>query len=151
MRQKYVVGFATTYMNDEFRILLIRKNRPEWQKGRLNGVGGKIESIETPLEAMIREFSEETSTRLMVWQERLILSGLDFRVHFFVSFITNDVMFSIRPRTDENLEIVTLSSINDKRSDSRQYDVIDNLNWIIPICLDIGGPLEFPVRISEEY
>lgn len=41
-------------------VLLIEKQRPEWQKGRLNGVGGKIEPGEADSSAMIREFAEET-------------------------------------------------------------------------------------------
>jgi 8-oxo-dGTP pyrophosphatase MutT (NUDIX family) len=59
------------------QFLLIRKTHPEWMKGKLNGIGGKIEKkeellidpddpgkntwlMETPPEAMIREFYEET-------------------------------------------------------------------------------------------
>lgn len=71
----YVCGFLLSWDLQEF--LLIRKMKPEWQKGKLNGIGGKIEPkhlimtnmehpeddkylMETPQEAMIREFHEET-------------------------------------------------------------------------------------------
>src|SRR5882672_6915589 len=69
----YVCGFMMSY--DLMQFLLIRKTHPEWQKGKLNGIGGKIERkevltsndagweswlMETPFEAMIREFHEET-------------------------------------------------------------------------------------------
>lgn len=40
-------------------ILLVEKDRPDWQKGRLNLVGGKIEPEETPEDAAIRELWEE--------------------------------------------------------------------------------------------
>ena len=40
--------------------LLILKDRPEWQRGRLNLPGGKIEEGETPEEAATRELEEET-------------------------------------------------------------------------------------------
>jgi 8-oxo-dGTP diphosphatase len=53
----YVLGFA---FDDVGRVVLMRKNRPEWQKGRWNGVGGLIEGGETPQVAMAREFKEET-------------------------------------------------------------------------------------------
>ena len=57
---QYEVGFEFTASND--LVLLIRKNRPEWQKGKLNGIGGHIKVGETPLEAMRREFEEEDNT-----------------------------------------------------------------------------------------
>lgn len=40
--------------------LLILKERPAWQKGRLNLPGGKMEAGETPVETAIRELKEET-------------------------------------------------------------------------------------------
>jgi hypothetical protein len=49
---KYVVGLA---FDDEGRVALIEKNRPAWQRGLLNGIGGKIEGDEMPVETMIRE------------------------------------------------------------------------------------------------
>lgn len=51
------------------RVWLIRKNRPGWQAGRLNAIGGKAEPGETfTLDAMVREFREETG--LAVGRER---------------------------------------------------------------------------------
>jgi len=37
----YVCGFMMTWDLQQF--LLIRKTHPDWQKGKLNGIGGKIE------------------------------------------------------------------------------------------------------------
>jgi 8-oxo-dGTP pyrophosphatase MutT (NUDIX family) len=64
-RHRYVVGFI---FNEAFdRILLVFKNRPAWQSGLLNGVGGKIEARDkTPLAAMEREFAEETFARTKI-------------------------------------------------------------------------------------
>ena len=56
MGKGYVLGFM--FSPDMERILLMRKNRPEFQAGKFNGIGGKIEGTETPLQAMIREFEE---------------------------------------------------------------------------------------------
>ena len=60
--QEYVVGFlfdedARRYhKTGHGNVVLIEKNRPAWQAGRLNGVGGHIEIGETPDEAISREF-----------------------------------------------------------------------------------------------
>ena len=50
-------------------VALIRKNRPAWQAGKLNGIGGHIEPGEFPIDAMIREFYEETGakTKMSTW------------------------------------------------------------------------------------
>ena len=58
---RYVLGFAFD-LND--RVLLITKNRPEWQDGLMNGLGGHIEEGEDPHHTMQREGSEETCGKL---------------------------------------------------------------------------------------
>lgn len=55
---QYVLGFM--FNEAESKVILIFKNRPAWQAGKLNGIGGKIEEGETPIQAMNREFAEET-------------------------------------------------------------------------------------------
>lgn len=56
--KEYVLGFM--FDPTLRKVLLVWKDRPTWQKGRLNGIGGHIEAGETPHEAMVREFEEET-------------------------------------------------------------------------------------------
>jgi hypothetical protein len=34
-----VAGFL--FRNNDTEVALIRKNKPDWQKGKLNGIGGK--------------------------------------------------------------------------------------------------------------
>lgn len=79
--QEYACGFL--FSEDRSRVLLIRKRRPAWQAGKLNGVGGKIEPGETPLQAMRREFREEAGVDIADWQQVLRLSGPDWVGHFF--------------------------------------------------------------------
>lgn len=52
------------------KVLLILKSTPEWQHGKINLVGGKIESTETTYVAAARELQEESGLR-----------GFNFRVH----------------------------------------------------------------------
>ena len=59
--REYVLGIRTRPHNDGTpSCVLIRKARPEWQKGKLNVPGGKVEENEPPLFAMTREWVEET-------------------------------------------------------------------------------------------
>jgi 8-oxo-dGTP diphosphatase len=59
--QKYVLVFPYDPTGEPERVMLIRKAKPEWQKGRLNLVGGKVEPGESFDQAAEREFREETS------------------------------------------------------------------------------------------
>lgn len=54
----YVLGFAFSHTMRS--VVLIEKLKPDWQAGKLNGVGGKIEPGENAYDAMAREFFEET-------------------------------------------------------------------------------------------
>ena len=56
---QYVIIF-TRVVNYSNKILLVKKDRPDWQKGRLNLVGGHIEEGETPEQAALRELQEES-------------------------------------------------------------------------------------------
>ena len=65
-------------------VVLIRKNKPSWQSGKLNGVGGHIEEKETPEMAMGREFLEEVDYPYTVgWSGFATLKGEDFEVYIF--------------------------------------------------------------------
>jgi len=124
----YCLGFAFTD-HDNF-VVLIRKNKPAWQKGLLNGVGGKIEEGETPIEAMAREFREETGivTHTPEWLPFTQMSFPSVRVH----------CFAIRlPKGRDNLtqmteEQVGLFSIIDVRNHPK---VIPNLRWLVPMAI----------------
>jgi len=58
--QKYVLIYANPVIGPDSGILLILKNKPAWQVGKLNLVGGKIEPGEEPGQAALRELKEET-------------------------------------------------------------------------------------------
>jgi 8-oxo-dGTP diphosphatase len=67
--KNYVVGFM--FCKEVDKIVLIKKNRPQWQKDQWNGVGGHIESYEKPMDAMIREFREESGVNCDEWNNFL--------------------------------------------------------------------------------
>lgn len=130
---QYVAGFLFSGAKTE--ILLIQKNRPQWQAGKLNGIGGKIEPGETPIEAMRREMREEAGLDIEDWQNFATLEGKGrYIVHMFKAFATG------RPAatslTDESVFWIPLPSL-------RSQPTIPNLAWLVPLALDpdIQGPV----------
>lgn len=119
----YVAGLL--FNQARTNVALIQKNRPLWQQGKLNAIGGKIETNEEPLDAMRREFKEETGQHVEDWRLFLTLVGLTWKVHFFTAF--GD--YTLTTTTDE-----TVFSI--KVADITAYNIIPNLSWIIPMALD---------------
>jgi 8-oxo-dGTP diphosphatase len=136
--QGYACGFL--FSRDRGRVLLIGKRRPAWQAGRLNGVGGKIEPGETPAQALRREFREEAALDVPDWQEVLVLTGPDWRGHFFRAAGDVDAARSV---TDELLEIHAIRPL--------PPDTIPNLRWIIPMLLDddVAGRA-YTVRVIDD-
>lgn len=122
---RFVVGFAFTQMLD--KVLLVMKLRPEWQKGFLNGIGGKIEEGETSLEAMHRECREETGLSLS-WIHKGIMQGINndggaFSCRIFYAY--SEKVIEYRQIEDEILGLYNPSQI-------KSTEVITNLNFLIP-------------------
>lgn len=106
-RQRYVVGLA---MYDH-KVLLIRKCRPLWQAGGLNGVGGKVKKYEDYYSAMIRECNEEAGLVITNWQYLgLLTDNTDYIVKFYKADVPNLEM--ARTLTDETVSIFDLSTLN---------------------------------------
>lgn len=125
--QRYVLGFIFSPAFD--KVLLIEKRKPQWQKGKLNGVGGKIELFETHYAAMEREVFEEVGLRILAgsWNHRLVLQGDDWLVHVFAT--TSPSLSHAVQRELERPIIVPL----DKPLPS---NIIPNLRWMIPLLID---------------
>jgi 8-oxo-dGTP diphosphatase len=125
---EYVAGF----MFSEFgtKVALIQKERPEWQKGNFNAIGGHIEEGEIPLEAMCREFVEETGVSHVSWEQFLVYRGIDYVVYFFVTF--SDDIYYLRTITDETIQVLSVYDIQTKKVSN----IIPNLYWLIPLALD---------------
>lgn len=131
--RKYVVGFLFNRHEDE--VLLIKKRKPEWQRGRLNGIGGSIEVGETPLEAMRREFREETGLDIVHWEKFLtmnVFNGANTEkavVHFFLC--KSDVIENAKTTTRESIHKV-------KTADVHIHKTVNNLSWCINMALSMG-------------
>lgn len=134
--QEYVVGFCFDVERE--RVVLIRKLKPAWQAGKLNGVGGKVELNETHIQAMVREFAEETgvTTEPNDWMRYAKLSGKYFDMQVFCMF-DNSVLTKVKTVEDEKVEIHWLDSKWIKSQ------AISNLPWLISLALDTDQPRIF--------
>lgn len=169
---KYVVGFLFDDAGE--KVALILKKRPVWQEGKLNGIGGKIEkhrpecisntdypasdqmnfqpcncSGETPLEAMEREFEEETGVKVTTWKHYATLSGKTnadlwydtWMVDFFVAFSTVAIQL-VHTQTDEEIRVINVKTL------FADYATIPNLQWLIPMAIT-NYDVDITCRIQE--
>src|SRR5262249_17999964 len=95
----WVVGFLIRNNNE---VVLVMKTHPEWQKGKLNGVGGKIEAGESAEVAMRREFREEAGADVPEpeWREYSLLKERPGDVKFLVAH--GD--YEVTSMTDEKID-----------------------------------------------
>ena len=123
----YTLGFI--FDKELSRVLLIYKQRPDWQKGRLNGVGGKIEQEEQSLACIVREVGEETG--LQTTAEEWICVGEiksnSYRVDVYARVHRGELSDALTV-TDEEIEWCTV--------DELPGEVLPNLHWLIPLALD---------------
>lgn len=120
--KRYVLGFAFDTYGE--RVVLIEKQKPTWQAGKYNGVGGKIEENEDPIDAMVREFEEETgvATEDTDWKLLGYMGGPDWSCDVFY-FHDADVCGNVGTTTDEKVGVFPVNQLP---------AVISNLNWLIP-------------------
>lgn len=131
-KKLYTVGFVFTNGNKD--VLLVRKLKPLWQAGRLNGIGGKFEPGETAAQCIYREGYEEIGHHLG-WDKFCVLRGGNFVCHFFCS---HEQTISTPAQNDVGENLVWASS------HALPDDVIPNLFWLIPLALDktVRRPVE---------
>lgn len=146
---KYSIGFCFSF--DKEKVVLIKKEKPAWQKGRLNGVGGKIELGETAEACMIREFQEETGveTSFENWTKFAIMQGRDWQkdhtgnslaeINCYVTI--NDFIYN-KAATTEKEEI---QKWNVMRILCRPYLIIPNLSVLLPLAL--CTEYEYPINL----
>lgn len=127
--QVYVAGFYFSSRPAGWKVALVRKKKPDWQAGKLNAIGGKVEDDESIFEAMAREFEEEAGKRVDSWELFCSLTGVDYVVHFFRAAGS---FKGIRSMEEEKIEFHWAWNV----LATDDYDIIGNLNWLIPAALE---------------
>jgi 8-oxo-dGTP diphosphatase len=140
MMNKMVVGFAFFHIDC---VCLIRKKRPSWQAGKLNGVGGHIEEGETAKEAMVREFYEEAGVEIPGWTHICIMKGENFHLDVFATQLTEDQWFEVKSNTDEEVEICFIQDLFFENT-------IPNTKFLVPMCREhLDNPDTFKTAVFE--
>lgn len=137
---EYVLGFC--FNEEKTSVVLIRKNKPTWQAGLLNGVGGKIECGESAFEAMVREFKEEVGvkTSTIDWKLFCNLRGKDFTVYCFKCF--NSEAWS--KASQQEVEYVEKHFVQQVY---RPY-CISNVPWLIEMAIDENYGKDFVANVG---
>jgi 8-oxo-dGTP diphosphatase len=127
-KRGYVLGF----LFDKDKVVLIRKNRPFWMRGKLNGVGGKIEEGETAKQAMVREFREETSvdTDPSIWKHFVTMTSDTLEV---ICYCAEGDASGCITNTDEKVLVVDKTALGTE-------DCLDNVKWLLEMALVSFNP-----------
>jgi len=132
MEKHYVLGLAFSETGNQMAAIL--KDRPEFQKGKVNGIGGKVEPKENHFNAISREFFEETGVLLDEWGYFCklqilndVLGGVAI-IHCYTLFSNH--IFSCRTMESEKVDVYTVADLCNK------LDVAPNLPMLIQIALN---------------
>ena len=131
-------------------VALIRKNKPDWQAGLLNGIGGKVEYGESSKSAMVREFKEEAgmNTSETIWINFCSMSGINndnsrFGIEFF--FCIGD------PNKLNSMELEQIKVFPAADIAAGKEKTIGNLQWLIALALDFGKGTYPPSKVNAFY
>ena len=128
-----VAGFAYDLANG--KVILIRKNRPAWMAGQLNGIGGKVKANESAIDAMVREWFEETGleTKAEEWSLFHYEVRRDGPELFFFCASLPGASALVQSATDE--EVVCLDLAAWDSGAARIIPMVYNLIFLIPMGL----------------
>ncbi len=146
---EYVVGFA--FIENDSGVFMIRKKRPIWQKGYLNGIGGKVKGDgESHWTAMTREFAEEAGVFVPEpdWKHVLTVAYPvnGAMVYFFKTILPRHLANDVKTMTDEKIELWTINCLCDL--DGVRPPMVRNLSWILPF-VHLERPVAPPTVLLE--
>lgn len=154
----YATGLAFT--DDRSRVVLILKKRgPPHLVGRWNGVGGRMESGEAAVEAMTREFREETGVGILGWEQ--IATSIHGRGSAVVSWFRcfTDAVEGVRTTTDEDVHLWAADRVLAAPADfhpilrdhPKAQPIAPHVRLMVALALedDVSGPI--PTFFDSTY
>ena len=130
--KRYVVGLMFNY--DFTKLVMIKKIRPDWQWGHLNGPGGQIDKDETDMQAMLREFKEETGVKTKP-QDWTRVCTLNFEHAEVVFFAGNNDTYCDDAKTTTDEEIAAYHVIHGALIlNDKMHPVIENIPMVMALA-----------------
>lgn len=123
--KQYVLGFL--FNPEKTEVVLIKKNRPSWQAGKINGIGGLIEDNELLARAMKREFEEETGLEISDWHYFATMDCVSCIVHCFNA--SSEDYRKVKSNTDEEIIIIEIAKLH-------LHPIISNISWLVNMAID---------------
>lgn len=136
----YSVGLY--FSADGKKVALIRKAKPDWQKGKLNGVGGHVEDRETFAQCMTREFQEETGIETFEFNWTLMVEqrGVDYILAVFKAHHQNTDLPTFKSANNEPVEWYDVATL------CARTDVIPNIKWFTWLAFD--KVVQLPLQVQ---
>lgn len=108
-------------------VLLVHKLKPQWQKGKTNGIGGKYEGNETAVECITRETKEESGLDIppSEWVHIGVLHSSQWDVDVLSAIYSGDTKDAYRADYEE-VEWFSMENLPE--------NMLVNLPWLIPMC-----------------
>lgn len=128
-RMQYVVGLCFD-LSRNMVVMVHKRSGPQCVIGNWNGVGGKIDPGETPAQAMVREFREETGVEIIEddWHQYATLNAINYDIHFF--WAASSSMFQCRTMEKEPIKVWFVPDL------MGESNVMPNMRWMIPYLQD---------------
>lgn len=128
---RYVCGLL--FSDDRKHVVLLEKRRgPTEIIGKMVGPGGKVDWGESTLQAVRREFKEETGLIVLDWEPTVVLWGSNWGMNVFRSFAPLDVLRCVRTVEEEPVGVYEIATLG-------QLQLASGMDWIIPLSLDEAG------------
>lgn len=126
----YVLGLV--FDSTRERVVLILKSRPQKQAGRLNGISGKVQQGEAPVETMVRECSQATqvTTHTHDWKNVTTIYREGQTVEVFVASLDAMRFDAIYSGTDEPVAVMPVDS-----PQLAAYS-LPNILWLLALIRD---------------
>jgi 8-oxo-dGTP diphosphatase len=124
---RYALGFLFDATADH--VMLIRKRRPAWMRGLLNGIGGKLEPGEIAGAAMEREMRDEAGVLIPaeIWTQVVRLRFPEAMVDVFA--FRGRAFHEAATQTDEELAPRSVLAIRSGAS-----ELVPNLAFLVPLA-----------------
>jgi len=125
--KNYTIG---VYFNESLtEVVMILKNRPQWQAGNFNFPGGHVEQNESSSHCITREFNEECGVFVKEsrWKHIGNIHGSDYIVYVFTA-VKNELDIEAVTMEDEEVRWIKINELPE--------NIISNLVWLVPYAKD---------------